>query len=128
MAFQSKEGENKPTLTIEYSTEVEVGTGLDAFALHFAANDVNVVYPSNSHEKPVSCVAASVSDWMASAFVSTKLNSYTEGLDINSDFVDQTSSRPEGNSGEAIISFGGPVVNPVVKYAENTGVSAVERR
>lgn len=121
--FQSREATNKPKLEIEYST----APALAGFALQFAANDVNVIYPSDSAQKPLGCVAAWVSDWTASAFVTTKLQSYTEGLDVNSNFVDQTSGRPVGVAGQGIISFGGPVVNPVVKRAESTSTASADR-
>jgi hypothetical protein len=68
-----------------------------------------------------------VSDWTASAFVTTKLQHYTEGLDTDSNFVDQTSGWPLGVSGLGIVSFGGPIVNPVVKYAESSGTPFADR-
>ncbi len=131
--LQSRESANKPALYVEYTTgtgpepEPETETTLSSFALQFAANNVHVIYPSDNPEKPLGCVAGWVSDWMASAFVTTKLHSYTEGLDIDSGFVDQTSGRPAGASGQGIISFGGPVVNPVVKYAESGGTVSADR-
>jgi hypothetical protein len=88
---------------------------------------VKVIYPSDSSTKPLGCVAAWVSDWTASAFVTTKLQDYTEGLDINSNFVNQTDGTPIGAEGTGIISFGGPVVNPVVKYAESGSTPAADR-
>jgi len=88
---------------------------------------VNVIYPSNSPQKPLGCAPGLVSDWTASAFVTTKLQSYTEGIDINSSFVDQTSARPVGVAGQGIISFGGPLVNPVVKRAESSGTALADR-
>ena len=129
--FQSRETANKPALHVEYTTTGEPdggdGIGLSGFALQFAANDVNVIYPSDSSSKPLGCVAAWVSDWMASAFVTTKLSSYAEGLDIDSGFVDQVSGRAVGAAGQGIISFGGPVVNPVVNYAEKDTTITEER-
>lgn len=84
----------------------------------FATNDVRVIYPSDNASKPLGCLPALVSDWTASAFVTTKLGNYVEGLDTQSSYVNQTSGRPMGASGVGIVTFGGCFVNPVVKYAE----------
>lgn len=89
------------------------------FETLFVKNDVNVIYPSDSPTKPLGCLPALVSDWTASAFVTTKLGNYVEGLDTQSSFVNQTSGRPMGISGLGIVTFGGCFVNPVVKYAES---------
>lgn len=121
--YRSREGVNPPTLSIEYTlTPI-----LSSFNLQFAANNVKVIYPSESPTKPLGCAPAMVSDWTASAFVTTKLQTYTEGLDIRSSFVDQTSGAPVGVAGQGIVSFGGPVVNPVVKRAESSGTPAADR-
>jgi hypothetical protein len=122
--YQSRDNAgNLPNLWVEYST----APALSGFDLQFAANTVHVIYPSDSAQKPLGCVAAWVSDWTASAFVTTKLQTYNEGLDIASSFVDQTSGRPVGVTGQGIISFGGPVVNPVVKRAESSGTATADR-
>jgi len=121
--FQSREGSNKPKLEIEYSPESD----LSNFYRHFVMNNVRVIYPSDNPAKPLGCVAAWVSDWTASAFVTTKLQHYTEGFDTDRNFVDQISGAPLGNSGLGIVSFGGPVVNPVVRYAESSGTPSVDR-
>jgi hypothetical protein len=121
--YQSREGANQPTLYVEY-TLMPI---LSSFNLQFATNNVKVIYPSDNSTKPLGCVAAWVSDWTSSAFVTTKLQHYTEGLDINSSFVDPTSGSPLGVSGIGIVSFGGPVVNPVVKYAEGSGTPSENR-
>jgi hypothetical protein len=121
--FHSREGANKPKLEIEYSP----ASDLSNFYTHFVLNNVSVIYPSDNTTKPLGCVAAWVSDWMASAFVTTKLQHYTEGLDTDSNFVDQTSGSPLNASGQGIVSFGGPVVNPVVKYAESSGTPSADR-
>jgi parallel beta-helix repeat protein len=54
-----------------------------------------IIYPDRETPKPLDCGAAMVSDWLASAFITTKLTSFMEGVDTDSSFV-----------------------NPVVKYAE----------
>lgn len=90
-------------------------------------NSVRVVYPSDSSSKPLGCHPAWVSDWTASAFVTTKLEQYTEGLDIDAGFVNQTTGRPIGVPGIGIVSFGGPIVNPVVRYAESSGTPTADR-
>jgi len=66
-----------------------------------------------------------VSDWLASAFVITKLQYYTEGLDTNSNFVNQTSGNPMGNPGIGIVGFGGPMVAVPVYYYELNKVAPV---
>jgi hypothetical protein len=121
--FQTRESANKPKLEVEYT----LAPILSSFDLQFAANNVSVIYPSDNPQKPSGCVAAWVSDWTASAFVTTKLENYSEGFDTDSNFVDQASGEPLGLSGIGIISFGGPVVNPVVKYAESSGTSPEDR-
>jgi outer membrane protein assembly factor BamB len=85
----------------------------------FKLNNARMIYPSDQTPKPLGCSAASVSDWTASAFISTKLETATEGLDTNSAFVNQTTGKPMGTASIGIVSFGGPVVNPVVAYAES---------
>ena len=95
------------------------GTAISDFKPFFATNNVRLVYPSDSSSKPLGCGAAMVSDWLASMAVSTKLTNYTEGLDTSSAFVNQTSGRPVGLPSSGIVSFGGPFVNPLVKYAES---------
>ena len=98
------------------------------FGAFFVNNqNVRMIYPSDSASKPLNCSAAMVSDWTASAFVSTKLVNVSEGLDTNSSFVNQTSGRPMGDAGAGIVSFGGPVVNPVIKYAESNTTSQSDR-
>jgi parallel beta-helix repeat protein len=83
--------------------------------------DWRVVYPDQVTPKPLGCGAALTSDWLASAFVTTKLPTYVEGLDTNSSFVNQTTGEAEGEPEVGIITFGGPFVNPVVKRAEDGG-------
>ncbi len=89
--------------------------------------NVRVIYPSNSSLKPLGCGAAMVSDWTASAFVSTKLTNFSEGFDTQASFVNQSTGRALGSSGAGIVSFGGPYVNPVVKYAESSGTIQSDR-
>jgi hypothetical protein len=89
---------------------------------------VRMIYPSDNTTKPLNCIAAMVSDWTASAFIYTKLANVTEGLDTQTSFVNQTTGKPVGASGTGIISFGGPIVNPVVKYSEsNTSTPLSDR-
>jgi hypothetical protein len=89
--------------------------------------NISMIYPSDNSNKPLNCKAAMVSDWTASAFVFTKLTNVTEGLDTQSNFVNQTTGKPLGASGTGIISFGGPVVNPVLKYAESDATPQSDR-
>jgi hypothetical protein len=85
----------------------------------FKFKSVRMIYPSEQTPKPLGCVAAMVSDWTASAFIYTKLETVVEGIDTNSAFVNQVSGKPLGAANSGLISFGGPFVNPVVAYAEN---------
>ncbi len=107
----------------------EIFVQLGDFDTLFSNNTVSVIYPSTSSNKPLGCSAAMVSDWTASAYVTTELQpqNYTEGLDTNAAFVNQTSGEAIGASGTGIISFGGPVVNPVVKYAESSSTPSSDR-
>jgi outer membrane protein assembly factor BamB len=85
----------------------------------FKLNDLRIIYPSDENTKPLGCSAAMVSDWTASAFISTKLENATEGLDTNIAFVNQASGKPSGTAGTGVVTFGGPLVNLIVAYAEN---------
>jgi hypothetical protein len=89
------------------------------FGYRFAENNVKMIYPSTSSEKPLDCGGALVSDWQASAYIFTKLKDVTEGLDTDENFIIQESGKPAADSGESVISFGGPYVNPLVKYSES---------
>ena len=40
-----------------------------------------VIYPDDDTPKPLGCVAAMVSDWLASNYFTTKIMSYEEGQD-----------------------------------------------
>lgn len=114
-----------------YSFDIVLGQTLTAIADFdslFSNNpNVRMIYPSDSPNKPLNCGAAMTSDWTASAFVSTKLTNFTEGFDTEPSFVNQTTGRPLGTSGTGIISFGGPFVNPVVKYAESDSTLQSDR-
>ena len=128
-----------PTLTIfpnasgVSSFSFDVGFGetfvrLGDFADLFSNNtSVQVVYPATTAGKPLGCFPANVSDWTASAFVTTKLTNFTEGLDTNSSFVNQSTGKPVGASGTGIVSFGGPMVNLVVIYSESNSTTALDR-
>jgi outer membrane protein assembly factor BamB len=85
----------------------------------FKFSSVRMIYPSEQTPKPLGCAAAMVSDWTASAFIYTKLENVVEGTDTNSAFVNQSSGKPVGTANSGLISFGGPIVNPVVAYAES---------
>jgi hypothetical protein len=93
----------------------------------FSLNSARMIYPSDATPKPLGCVAAMVSDWTASAFIYTKLTATVEGIDTDSAFVNQVTGKPVGAAGTGIVSFGGPVVNPVVAYAESASAPAGDR-
>ncbi len=76
------------------------------------------VYPTQETDKPLDTNPAMVSDWLSSAYITTKLESYLEGTDLDPGYVNQETGESIGLEGEGILSFGGPIVNPVVKYAE----------
>ena len=84
----------------------------------FTDTSVRIIYPSESESKPLGATAASVSDWLASSLFYATLGNAAEGLDIDPAYVDQATGDPVGEPGEAIVSFGGPIVNPVVRRAE----------
>ncbi|MFB3889698.1 MAG: nitrous oxide reductase family maturation protein NosD [Candidatus Bathyarchaeia archaeon] len=97
------------------------------FNVSFGMNNVRMIYPSDSVPKPLGLAAASVSDWLTSMAISTKLATFVEGLDTNSGFVNQTTGRALGQRGVGIITSGGPFVNPVVKYAESDTTTLADR-
>jgi hypothetical protein len=107
--------------------ELEGAGGISDFQTQFASAHVKVIYPSANSQKPLGCASAMVSDWLASAFVSTKLSDFEEGFDTNGNFVHQTMGYPLGSAGTGIVSFGGPIVNPVVKYAESDSTLGPDR-
>jgi hypothetical protein len=90
-----------------------------SFSATFRHNLARMIQPDMVPGKALGCINAWVSDWLASGFVFDKLASSAEGLDTNPSFVNQTSGNAIGDAGVGIISFGGPVVNPCVKYAES---------
>ena len=65
-----------------------------------------------------------VSDWTASAFISTKLESYNEGLDSDNVFI-ESSGYPATGEGSSLITFGGPIVNVPVYHYEGEGIAPV---
>lgn len=104
-------------------TIILTAEGLDSLTIaifHDASTDtsVRIIYPSESESKPLGATAASVSDWLASSLFYATLGNAAEGLDIDPAYVDQATGDPVGEPGEAIVSFGGPIVNPVVRRAE----------
>jgi parallel beta-helix repeat protein len=87
----------------------------------------SAIYPDQVTPKPLGCSAAWTSDWLASAFVTTKLPNLVEGLDTDSSFVDQVTGKAVGAPGTPILTFAGPFVNPIVKRAENSSTPDVDR-
>jgi hypothetical protein len=110
--------------------EIDLGEGatfLSNFDNLFKFNSVRMIYPSEQTPKPLDCSAAMVSDWLSSAFIYTKLETVVEGIDTDGAFVNQTTGKPLGAADSGIISFGGPIVNPVVAYAEGASTPAGDR-
>jgi hypothetical protein len=118
------DNEFDPSLWTYY---VEIEYLLSNFRYLFEYNEVKTVYPSNSEPKPLGCGEAMETDWLASAFITSTLVNNTEGLDIEANFVNQTSGKALGVYGCGIVSFGGPFVNPIVKRAENESTPIEDR-
>lgn len=118
-----------PTVKTDgYYGYIDRSVPISRFQEVFASNpDARMIYPSNSSDKPLGVAPAMVSDWTASAFILVRLQNVSEGMDIDKDFVNQTTGRVYGSNGTAVVSFGGPCVNLVVMYAEN-GSTAEEDR
>jgi hypothetical protein len=103
------------------------GTNISDFDNLFKFNSVRMIYPSEQTLKPLNCSSAMGNDWAASAFIFTKLETVVEGTDTDSAFVNQTTGKPLGATGTGLISFGGPIVNPVVAYAEREATPTGDR-
>jgi|SRR5271157_695289 len=125
--FPNASGVSNFSFDVAFSASGGLSVGLSDFVDLFSNNTSVMIYPSTSTSKPLGCGAALIMDKMASMFVSTKLSNCTEGPDTQAAFVDQTSGRPLGASGTGIISFGGPLVNLVVRYAENLSTPSADR-
>ncbi|MFB3890130.1 MAG: nitrous oxide reductase family maturation protein NosD [Candidatus Bathyarchaeia archaeon] len=97
------------------------------FNYTFRANPASIIYPANNATKPLNCGAAMVSDWLASMAVTTKLTQFTEGYDTDSAFVNPASGKPLGLSGNGVVTFGGPLVNPAVRYSELDSTQSADR-
>jgi hypothetical protein len=117
--------------SIEYALQTEDSPIIPAIAnfnLLFGVNNVKVIYPSDLvSPKPLGCAPASVSDWLASMAVSTKLIDFTEGLDTEAEFVNQNTGEAIGLAGTGFVSFGGPVVNPILSRAEDGETLVADR-
>jgi hypothetical protein len=123
--FLNASGVSSFSFNIVFSTR---SVTLGDFDTLFSNNtNVRVIYPSSTTPKPLNCSAAMTSDWTACAFVTAKLGTFTEGYDTQASFVNQTTGQAIGASGTGIISFGGPVVNPIVKYAESGSTPSADR-
>ena len=100
---------------------------ISEFPTFFAGQQVRMIYPTENETKPLNCSPAMLSDWLASAYIDTKLGDVVEGLDTDPTFVDQTSGAPQGPTFTSIVSFGGPVCNPLLKYAETNTTPPTDR-
>jgi hypothetical protein len=98
---------------------------LDFQAL-FMSNFVRVIYPSDDPGKPLVLGPAMLSDWTASGLILPRLENYTEGIDTNPFYVNQTTGKPAGKSSEGVITFGGPDVNMVTYWAENNANAPIK--
>lgn len=118
------DNEFNPDLWTDY---VEIGRLISCFSHLYEYNLVRTVYPSNAESKPLGCGKAMETDWLASAFITSTLNNYSEALDVEENFVNQTSGKVFADPGCGVISFGGPFVNPVAKYAESEDAPEEDR-
>ena len=105
--------------------EADPEISLANFDYYFREKSCIMVQPSTSTEKPRGCAPAMVSDWLASAYIHTRLNNCVECLDTESLYVDQVDGSSLG--GLPVISFGGPVVNPIVSYCESDSTPLLDR-
>ena len=79
-----------------------------------------VVFPTTETVKPLDCNPAAESDWTASAYITSRMNDYTEALDIDENYINQTTGSPIAGPKTGIFTFGGPIVNPLVKHYETS--------
>ena len=108
-----------------FYTAADPAITLASFDFYYRHSECVLVQPSTSSEKALECTSAMVSDWLASAYIHTRLNNCNEGLDTDPAFVDQTTGRLASDL--SAVSFGGPVVNPLVKYAEDPSTPILDR-
>ena len=114
-------------VTIITASTVDVCLIAD-FGKCFVTNqDLRMIYPSDGAEKPLGCCAASVSDWLSSAFFFVELQGVKEGLDTDGSFIDQATGVALGEPDTGVISLGGPSVNPIAMYAEAESAHAWRR-
>ena len=55
------------------------------------------------------------------------MNNASEGLDTDPNFVDPQTGKAVGPPTSGIVSFAGPYVNPVVKYAESLSTPLLDK-
>lgn len=114
-------------LIFSNASKTSFSFGILLVGFYVTVADFDELFCNNSDVRVIHASAAMTTDLTASAFVSTKLTSFSEGLDTEASFVNQTSGRPMGASGSGIVSFDGPIPNPVVKYAESDSTAQVDR-
>ena len=112
-----------PWLTASYHP----GPLLSDFGCNFNYGYWKVIYPSQMTPKPLGCAGAMTSDWLATSFVTTKIDYLHEGLDTDPGYVNQDTGEAVGFENMDILTFGGPVVNPVVKHAEKSSTPIADR-
>ena len=113
---------------IVISATEDEGCTIDMFAVLLAENpNVRVIYPSDSPVKPLDCRAAMVSDWLASAFIYVELGNAEEGLDTDDGLLDPATGEALGEKAVGVVSFGGPMVNPLVRRAESDSTPPADR-
>ena len=100
---------------------------LSDFDTIFSTRPIKIIYPSENGPKALGCQGAAVSDWMASSYIVTKLENPSESLDIDETIINQTTGKILLHPDIDIVSFGGPLVNPLVKYAESNKTSTEDR-
>ena len=108
-----------------FYAEVDPDVVLANFDFYYGYAPCVLVQPSSESTKALGCSQAMVSDWLASAYLHTRLMTCGEGFDTDPFFVDQVTGRLVGVN--PVISFGGPIVNPIVKYAEAPSTPLLDR-
>jgi len=93
----------------------------------FMDGEVTMIYPSDAEDKAGGCDPAAHSDWLAAAILYASLGTVSESFDTDNFIVNQTNGAPITVSGTCIITVGGPIVNPVVRYYESEETPEYDR-
>jgi hypothetical protein len=110
---------------VPHASAAEVSS-LQSILTTAPANTVYFVFPDwdSSHRKALGVGYAQVTDWTALGYVYGMFTNAPQitMLDTDTTIVDSTTGAPK-LTGKVIILFGGPLVNVLVRYYEDQGVS-----